>query len=116
MLRTMHHTLLPLILGNHAPFNGHVKDIDIRGGELARTDVLLKEEIDLGEGAAARLGDAEVGVDDAAEADARPEEAGEVAPVPGAWVEHVGGEDGADYADLWEGGVSWEHRRSEKDK
>jgi hypothetical protein len=91
MLRTMHHALLPLILRNHAPFNRHVKHIDIRGGELARADVLLEEEIDLGEGSAAWFRDAEVGVDDAAEADPRPEEAGEVGPVPGAGVQHVGG-------------------------
>ena len=91
MLRTMHHTLLPFVLGNHTPFNRHIKHVDVCGRELAGTNVLLKEEINLGESAAAGFGDAEVGVDDAAEADASPEKSGEVAPVPGAGIEHVGG-------------------------
>ena len=46
-----------------------VKDIDVRGGELAGADAALEEQVELGEGAALRLGDAEVRVDDAEEAD-----------------------------------------------
>lgn len=57
------------------------KDVDVGGGELAGADFLLEEEIELGEGAAAGLGEAEVGVYNAEEAGAAPEEASVIAPV-----------------------------------
>lgn len=45
------------------------KHIHLGGGELARRHTLLKEHVHLGERAACWLGHAEVGVDDAQEAD-----------------------------------------------
>lgn len=63
--------------------------IDFGGGELACGDALLEQQVQLGEGAALGLGQAEVGVDYAEEAGAGPEESGVVAPVPGAGVKHV---------------------------
>lgn len=59
------------------------KDIDVRGGELAGANFHFEEQVELGEGAAARLGEAEICVDDAEEAGCGPEEACVVAPV---WV------------------------------
>ena len=57
------------------------EDIDVGGGEFARADLLLEEQVEFGEGAAAGFGQAEVRVDDAEEAGSTPEEAGVVAPV-----------------------------------
>lgn len=76
-----------------------VKDVDLGGGELPRADPAFEQQVQLGEGAAGGLGDPEVGVDDAQEADAGPEEAGVVFPVPLPRVQHVGGQDGTDDAD-----------------
>lgn len=64
--------------------------------ELPRADFLLEQHIHLGERAASRLWNTEIRVDDTKEADTTPEETGEVTPVPGAGVKHVGGEDGTD--------------------
>lgn len=75
-----------------------LEDVDLGGGKLAGRDALLKEHVELGKGASAGLGDAEVGVDDAAEAKASPEEGGEVVPVPFAFVEHVRRQDSSDDA------------------
>lgn len=74
------------------------ENIHLGLSKLARTDALGEEEVEFGKGAAGGFGDAEVDVDDAEEADAGPEETGEVGPVPGAGVEHVRGEDGSDDA------------------
>lgn len=55
---------------NKAATYRRVEDVDLRAGELARADAALEEQVQLREGAAARLRDAEVSVDDAEEADA----------------------------------------------
>jgi hypothetical protein len=46
-----------------------VEDIDLGSSELASTDTLLEQNTQLGKGTAIGLGEAEVGVDDAQEAD-----------------------------------------------
>lgn len=46
------------------------EDVDLGGRELARADLLLEEQVELGKGAALRLGHAEVAVDEAEEAEA----------------------------------------------
>ncbi len=76
-----------------------LKNIHIRTRKLPRANPSLKEQIQLRKTPATRFRDAEVRVDNAEEADTRPEEAGEVSPVPAPRVEHVGRQDGADYAD-----------------
>lgn len=80
---------LRAIIINDASLNGLIKDIDLGSGELASTNTTLEEQIQLSEGAAARLGNAEVCIYNAEEADTAPEETGVVAPVPGAGIEHV---------------------------
>ena len=72
------------------------KHVDFGSRELASADALFEQDVELGEGAACRLRKAEEGVYDAAEADAGPEEAGVVAPVPSTRVEHVRREDTTD--------------------
>lgn len=57
------------------------EDVDGGACKLAGADALLEEEIEFGEGTALGLGQAEVGVYDAEEAGAGPEETGVVAPV-----------------------------------
>jgi len=47
-----------------------VEDIDLCGSELASADTLLEQDTELGKGSAIGLGEAEVSVDDAEEADA----------------------------------------------
>lgn len=47
-----------------------VKDINLGARKLARADALLEQHVELRKGPAARLGDAEVCVNDAEEADA----------------------------------------------
>lgn len=76
----------------------HIKHIDRGARELARADLPLEQEIQLGERAAGGFREAKVDVDDAEEAGDAPEEAGVVAPVPGGGVEHVGGYHAAEYA------------------
>lgn len=71
-------------------------DINFSRAELARRDAFLEQDVQLGERAAAGLGEAEVGVDDAEEADDGPEEAGVILPVPLLGVEHVRGDDAGD--------------------
>jgi hypothetical protein len=107
--------------------NGLVEYVYLCGGKLARGNLLLKEHVELGKGAAAGLGEAEVGVDDAAEADSAlqskvsfrissvvetnvtgrerlikglsyPEEAGVIAPVPSLGIQHVWRQDVGDDA------------------
>ena len=77
------------------------EDIDVGGSELPRTYAALKQKIKFGERAALGLGHAEVRVNDAQKADTSlrryPEEASEISPVPGAWIQHVRGENTADY-------------------
>ena len=47
-----------------------MEDIDIGSGELASAETLLEEHTQLGECATIGLGETEVGIDDAEEADA----------------------------------------------
>jgi hypothetical protein len=47
-----------------------VEDIDLGSSELASADTLLEQNTQLGKGTTIGLGEAEVGVDDAQEADA----------------------------------------------
>jgi hypothetical protein len=49
--------------------NRLVEDIDLGSSELASTDTLLEQDTQLGKCTAIGLGEAEVGVDDAQEAD-----------------------------------------------
>lgn len=79
--------------------HGLVKHIDLGLGELARTDPSLEEEVEFGKRPSIRLRDPEERVYDAKEADAAPEEAGIVAPIPCAGVQHVRGQDTADDGD-----------------
>jgi hypothetical protein len=83
-----------------------VEHIDLSLGKLPGADAALKQDIELSKGSVLGLGESEVGVDEAQECDTAlqmvsiftyrsnqsltyPEEAGEVAPVPGRGVEHV---------------------------
>lgn len=66
----MHIFVLLNVAVDDAALDLLVKDVDLCRGKLARTHAALKEQVELGKGAAGRLGDAEVGVDDAEEADA----------------------------------------------
>ena len=77
------------VLGEH---------VDLGLCELSCADLLFEEHVKLGESATAGLRYTEVGVDDAQEATAGPEETGVVAPGPCAWVEHVGSQHTADNA------------------
>lgn len=70
---------LPLKLPNCTSFDVVLEGIDLSLGELARRHAPLEQDVEFGVGAAARLGDAEVGVDDREEACSSPEEAGVVA-------------------------------------
>jgi hypothetical protein len=84
---------------SRTPIHALRKHIHLRRSKLPRTDFTLKQQIQLSESATVGLWEAEVGVSDAEEADAGPEEAGEVPPIPGAGVEHVRCEDAVDDAD-----------------
>ena len=57
--------LIPI---DNTPPHSLIEDIYVRAREPARADTALEEEIEFGEGAAAGLRDAEVGVDNAEEA------------------------------------------------
>ena len=72
-----------------------LKFINLSLPQLPRTDLLLKEDIQLRKTEARGLPQAEVRVQDAEEADTAPEETGPVLPVPLARVELVRGDDGA---------------------
>jgi hypothetical protein len=61
-------------------------------------NLLLKQQIQLGKTAVLGFRHPEVGVDDAQKTETGPEETGEVAPIPGSGVEHVGREDRGNYA------------------
>lgn len=92
-----------------------MEHVNLCRGKLARADFLLKQDVQLCEGAAAWLGEAEICVYDAKEANGRlkqvsschvqrdvvtyPEETGVVSPVPCRLVEHVWSEDAGDNAD-----------------
>lgn len=76
--------------------HGLVKHIDLGLGELARTDPPLEEEVELRERPSIGFRHPEERVHDAEEADAAPEEAGIVTPVPRSGVQHVRGQDTAD--------------------
>lgn len=80
------------------------KHIYLRVLKLPRADFLLKQHIHLCKRATRRFWDTEVSVNDTKEADTAPEEAGEVAPIPGTGVKHVGRENGADDTDDDAGG------------
>jgi hypothetical protein len=74
------------------------KDVDFGFGKFSRTNLLLKQQIELGESTTSGLGYTEVRVDDAKRTHSSPEETGKVAPVPSAGVEHVWRQDAADNA------------------
>lgn len=97
-----------------------VEHVHLCLGELSRVDAALEQHVQLGKGAAARLRNAEEGVNDAAEADPSllatqllatyayawtkknatyPEEASEVTPVPLGRIQHVWGQDAGDDGD-----------------
>lgn len=64
----LHNSLLVLI---HDLFlDGLVEDVNLGRRKFARANMLFKQHVQLSKRAAARLGDAEVGIDDAEEADA----------------------------------------------
>ena len=96
--------------------DGLVEDIDLCGSELASADTLLEQDTEFGKGSTVGLGEAEVSVDDAEEADTAlervslcwrteslrgtyPEETGVIAPIPGSGVEHVWCQHGVDNTD-----------------
>lgn len=66
----MHIFVLLNVAVDDASLDLLVKDVDFCRGKLARAHAALKEQVELGKGAAGGFGDAEVGVDDAEEADA----------------------------------------------
>ena len=76
-----------------------IKNIDLSAGEISRTDSSFEKQIQLSERATCRFGHAEVGVDDAKEANSRPKEAGVIAPIPLTRVEHVWRQNRANDAD-----------------
>ena len=93
--------------------DGLVEDINLCGSELASADTLLEQDTEFGKGSTIGLGEAEVSVDDAEEADTTlervslcwrmeslrgtyPEETGVIAPIPGSGVEHVWSQHGVD--------------------
>jgi len=59
----------------------------------------LKLQIQLCKRPSCRFRQTEIDIDDAEEAGTSPEEAGIVAPVPGRRIEHIRGENAADYTD-----------------
>jgi hypothetical protein len=61
---------LLFIVMDDAGIDIFLEDVDVRAGEFPGANAALEEEVEFGEGAALRFGDAKVGVDDAAEADA----------------------------------------------
>jgi hypothetical protein len=69
-----------LVVRNYRIVHRLAKHVDLGAGKFPRADLALEEQVQFGEGAAAGFGDAEVRIDDAEEADAGPEEAGEVTP------------------------------------
>lgn len=70
-----------------------IKDINFRLREIPCRDPLLKEKIQLSECPACWFWDAEIRVEDAKEAEAGPEEAGEETPIPFSRIQHVGRKD-----------------------
>lgn len=76
-----------------------IKDVDLSAGKLPCADASFEKQIQFCKGAARGLGNTEVSVDDAEEADAGPEEAGIVFPIPLTGIQHVRRQDGADDAD-----------------
>jgi hypothetical protein len=97
------HTRIQLLLIpiHNLPFQPHLilKNVHICTRKLPRTNPSLKQQIQLRETPATRFRHPEISINDAEEADACPEEASEVRPVPVPGVKHVRGEHGADDAD-----------------
>lgn len=91
--------LLRPVVVDDLTLDGLVKYIDLRRGKFAGADSPFEEQIQLREGTSTRLRHAEVGVNNAQETDTAPEEACVVAPVPGAGIQHIRGEDTADNSD-----------------
>lgn len=94
----LHLLLIPphnLLIQPHLIF----KNIHLGARKIPRANPPLKQQIQFRKTASTGLGNPEIRIDDTEEADARPEEAGEVGPVPASGVEHVWREHGADDAD-----------------
>jgi hypothetical protein len=53
---------------------------------------MLEQEIQFRKGPTSRLGDSEISIDDAKEANASPKETSIISPIPRAWIQHVRGE------------------------
>lgn len=70
----MHHLCLGFVVLYHVARYRLVEHIDISLLELPRADTALKQEVQLCKSAACGLGKSEVGVDDAKETNASPEE------------------------------------------
>lgn len=107
-----------IVLVQNLFVDGFVEHVHLCGSKVSRANLLLEEHVDFSKGSAAGLGDAEVGVDDAAEADSTlymkyvvsqtllyvtrinsyPEESGIVAPVPSGGIQHVWRQNVCDYA------------------
>ena len=85
--------LTPLHLCRIPPVQLFPKHIHFRLRKLARRDLALKQQIELGKRSAGRFGHAKVGKDDAEETGAGPKEAGKIVPVPRGGVDHGWGED-----------------------
>jgi hypothetical protein len=58
-----------LVVTQDCPLDIFMEHIDLGRRELACANALLEEHVQLSEGAATRLGDTKVGIDDAEEAD-----------------------------------------------
>jgi hypothetical protein len=78
---------------------GFREDVDFSRRELASRNLLLEQEIELGESAASGLRHSVVGVNDAEAANTSPEETSIVTPIPSSGVQHVRREHRAHYAD-----------------
>ena len=71
-------TILPAVQNLYV--HSLIEDIDFGISKLPRAHTPLEEQIELSKRTASRLRDAEVGVNNAAEAQTGPEEAGEILP------------------------------------
>lgn len=87
-----------IVLVHNLLVNGLVEYVHFCGSKVPRADALLEEHVDFSKSSATRLGEPEVGIDDAAEADSAPKESGVVAPVPSSGVQHVWRQNVCDYA------------------
>lgn len=58
-----------IVLVHNLLVDGFVEHVHLCGSKVSRADALLEEHVDFGKRSAPGLGESEVGVDDAAEAD-----------------------------------------------